>query len=355
MVMLSRTLSRPVAEATIRPTAPIPALLRAALNGTGKYLPVRVLRNDDFHPSLQTSDEWIRTRTGISERHIAGPDESSFTLGLEASREALRCSGLSARDIDLIVFATVTPQTMVPSNACRLQAALGCRSIAAFDVAAACTGFVQALAIANQFIATGACQHVLVVGAEVLSRTLDYSDRNTCILFGDGAGAAIFSSSPADGPGVHWVELFSDGLRGDLIHMPSHVTHRGLPSTTEAIVAPPRPFVRLNGREVFKFAVRALVGLVHEALAAVPLPATGRLFLVPHQVNQRIIDAALPELPIPPDRVILNLDRYGNTSAASIPIALDEALRKHTFESGDHVILAAFGGGLTWGGALLTL
>jgi 3-oxoacyl-[acyl-carrier-protein] synthase-3 len=309
------------------------------------------LRNDEFPSSLETSDEWIRSRTGIRERHIAGPEESSFSLGLEASQRALRHCGLTGRDIDLIVFATVTPLTMVPSNACRLQGALGCRPIGAFDVAAACTGFVQALDVARQFIATGSCQHVLVVGAEALSRTLDYTDRNTCILFGDGAGAVVLSASPGGDHGLRWVRMFSDGLRGDLIHMPSHVTHRGMPLTPDVGVA--RGFVRLNGREVFKFAVRALVALVQEALSYVA--PTDRLFLVPHQVNQRIIDAALQELPLSPARVVVNLEHCGNTSAASIPIALDEALRRQTLGAGDHVILAAFGGGLTWGGALLSL
>jgi 3-oxoacyl-[acyl-carrier-protein] synthase-3 len=354
--MVPDTLSPVIEEAPVRAfTGANRGLLRALLNGTGSSIPTRVLRNSDFHPSLETNDEWIRTRTGIRERHIAGPQENTFTLGLEASREALRRSGLSARDIDLIVFATVTPLTVVPSNACRVQGALGCRPIGAFDVNGACTGFVQALAIAQQFIATGACRHVLVVGADVLSRTTDYTDRNTCILFGDGAGAAILSAAgPAGSTGLRWVRLFSDGQRGELIQMASHVTYRDSPFDGEPEPGKP-PFLRLNGREVFKFAVRALIDLVQEAVASAGLSTSDRLFLVPHQVNQRIIDAAMPHLSIPSDRVILNLDHYGNTSAASIPIALDEAMRNGTLMSGDHIVLAAFGGGLTWGGALLSL
>jgi 3-oxoacyl-[acyl-carrier-protein] synthase-3 len=360
--MVPDMLTRAIEEVSTRPLAGPPRNLpRALLNGTGSCIPAQVLGNGDFHSSLETNDEWIRSRTGIRERHIAGSQENSFTLGLEACREALRRSGLSARDLDLIICATVTPLTMVPSNACRFQGGLGCRPIGAFDVNGACTGFVQALAIANQCIATGSCRHVLVVGAEVLSRTTDYSDRNTCILFGDGAGAAILSASShsshgsGTGAGVRWVRLFSDGVRGELIHMASQVTYRGSPLDREPAEPGKPPFLRLNGREVFKFAVRALIDLVQEALVSSNLSASDRLFLVPHQVNQRIIDAAMPHLGIPSDRVILNLDRYGNTSAASIPIALDEAMRSGTLGPGDHVVMAAFGGGLTWGGALLSL
>jgi 3-oxoacyl-[acyl-carrier-protein] synthase-3 len=360
--MVPDILSRAIEEAPARPLAGLSRNLpRALLNGTGSCIPARVLNNFDFHTTLETNDEWIRTRTGIRERRIAGPDENSFTLGLEASRKALYRSGLSARDLDLIVCATCTPLTMVPSNACRLQGGLGCRPIGAFDINGACTGFVQALAVANQFIAAGACRHVLVVGTEVLSRTTDYNDRNTCILFGDGAGAVILSAAgpagngTASGAGLRWVRLFSDGLRGELIQMSSQVTYRCSPLDGGLDELGKPPFLRLNGREVFKFAVRALIDLVHEALSAADLTSSDRLFLVPHQVNQRIIDAAMPHLAIPSNHVILNLDRYGNTSAASIPIALDEALRSGALGPGDHLVLAAFGGGLTWGGALLSL
>ncbi len=333
-----------------------PTLLRAALAGTGRCLPSRVVRNQDFPASLETSDEWIRTRTGIRERRIAGPDENSFTLGLRASQAALEAAQLGPEEIDLIVCATITPHTMVPSNACRLQAALGCRYIPAFDVLGACTGFLHALSVGNQFIATGTYRNVLVVGTDVLSRTIDYSDRGSCILFGDGAGAAILSPTEDQERGVRWLQLYSDGTRGELIHMHSQVTHVPPPDLSGG---PPaelvRDCVRLNGREVFRFAVRALISLVQDALAAVPLPSNQRLFLVPHQVNGRIIDAALQELPLDIDRVMLNLERYGNTSAASVPIALDEAIRDRVIRPGDHILLAAFGGGLTWGGALISL
>lgn len=330
---------------------------RGLLAGTGCALPDRIVHNQDFPESLNTSDEWIRSRTGIRERRMAGPGESSFSLGLQASQMALLSAETTPAEIDLIVFATVTPDTMVPSNACRLQAALGCRSIGAFDISGACTGFLQGITIGNQFLASGTCTQVLVVGAEVLSRTLDYRDRTSCILFGDGAGAAVLRAGTDAGRGIRWTRLYSDGARAELITMPSQVTSRttvGLDGDT-AEPGPPCPFVQMNGREVFKFAVRSLISLVQEAVASVKIPESQRLFLIPHQVNQRIIDAAMGELPIPADRVVINLDRFGNTSAASVPIALDEAVRTGLVGPGDHLLLVAFGGGMTWGGALISL
>lgn len=340
-----------------RSALPAQALRHAYLAGTGKALPSGVLRNLDFPPSLNTDDAWIHSRTGIRERRIAATNETSASLGLQASRHALASAGLSARDLDLIIFATVTPDSSVPSNACRIQGALGCRPIGAFDVSGACTGFIQGLTIANQFIAAGTCENVLVVGADLLSRTVDYTDRTTCILFGDGAGAVVLSATGQDDYGIRWSRLFSDGQRSDLIWMPSHVSDKGPPlhePTATGGAAHPKA-IWLNGREVFKFAVRCLISLVQEMLLSVPFAANDRIFLVPHQVNQRILDAALPELPIPPERVVVNLERYGNTSAASVPIALDEALRQRYVGCGDHLLLVAFGGGLTWGGTIISL
>lgn len=343
------------ATQTIAPAHRAPAVARrSAVAGTGSCLPARSLHNDDFPTSLDTSDEWIRTRTGIRRRRLTGPDENSFTLGLEASRRAIAAAGLTADDIDLVVCATITPYTMCPSNACRLQGALGCRPIPAFDVLGACTGFIHVMSIADQFIAAGTCNNVLVVGTDVLSRTLDYTDRSTCILFGDAAGAVVLSAAQGEGRGVRWTRMYSDGTRGELIRMPSHVTNTS-PVLSDAKGDGELKYLTLNGREVFRFAVRALVGLVQEALEACPVPEGARFFLVPHQVNQRIIDAALTELPLRPEQVCLNLDRYGNTSAASIPLALDEAVNDGTLRPGDHLLLAAFGGGLTWGGMVLTL
>ncbi|NBO92798.1 MAG: ketoacyl-ACP synthase III [Planctomycetia bacterium] len=328
---------------------------RSAVVGTGSCLPARSVHNDDFPATLATNDEWIRTRTGIRCRRLTGPDENSYTLGLEAGRRAIAAAGLTANDIDLIVCATVTPYTMCPSNACRFQGELGCRPIPAFDVIGACTGFIHVMSIADQFIQSGTCNNVLVVGSDVLSRTLDYTDRSTCILFGDAAGAVVLSATGEQGRGVRWTRMYSDGARGDLIRMPSHVTNTIAVLSEGQAAAPVIPHLVLNGREVFRFAVRALVGLVQEALEACPVPEGARFLLVPHQVNQRIIDAALQELPLRPEQVVLNLDRYGNTSAASIPLALDEAVATGTVRSGDHLLMAAFGGGLTWGGIMLTL
>ncbi|MFO0926813.1 MAG: beta-ketoacyl-ACP synthase III [Gemmataceae bacterium] len=346
----------PISLSSGRSTVAGPALRHAYLAGTGQALPSRVLRNRDFPPSLNTDDGWIHSRTGIRERRIASAEETSASLGVAASRHALAAAGLSPRDLDLIIFATVTPESSVPSNACRVQGALGCRPIGAFDVSGACTGFVQGLTIASQFIATGTCENVLVVGADVLSRTVDYTDRTTCILFGDGAGAVVLSATGQTDYGIRWSRLFSDGQRSDLIWMPSHVTDKGPPLTgSDGPTATHPKAIWLNGREVFKFAVRCLIALVQEMLTSVSFPTGDRVFLVPHQVNQRILDAALPELAIPPDRVIVNLDRYGNTSAASVPVALDEACRGRMVGPGDHLLLVAFGGGMTWGGTVLSL
>ncbi|MGL4553222.1 MAG: beta-ketoacyl-ACP synthase III [Gemmataceae bacterium] len=332
-----------------------PVARRSAVAGTGSCLPARSMHNDDFPATLSTSDEWIRTRTGIRRRRLTGPGENSYTLGLEASRRAIAASGLTAKDIDLVVCATITPYTMCPSNACRFQGELGCRPIPAFDVLGACTGFIHVMSIADQFIQSGACNNVLVVGTDVLSRTLDYTDRTTCILFGDAAGAVVLSSTDQPGRGVRWTRMYSDGARGDLIRMPSHVTNTSPVLSDGAGGDTGLRHLTLNGREVFRFAVRALIGLVQEAMEACPVPDGARFFLVPHQVNQRIIDAALTELPLRPEQVVLNLDRYGNTSAASIPLALDEAVASGVVRPGDHLLMAAFGGGLTWGGMMLTL
>jgi 3-oxoacyl-[acyl-carrier-protein] synthase-3 len=337
----------------LAPTTWVPR--QAAIVGTGSFVPQRAVHNNEFPPSLQTSDEWIRTRTGIRERRLTSQNENTYTLGLEACRRAIESAGLTPEDIDLIVCATVTPYTMCPSNACRYQGALGCRPIPAFDVIGACTGFIHATSIADQFIRAGTCEHVLVVGTEVLSRTLDYTDRGSCVLFGDAAGAMILQATDQPGRGIRWSKIYSDGTRGELIRMPSHVTNTRPVLSNEIPTDPPLHYLTINGREVYRFAVRAFVGLVQEALEACPVPEGSRFLIVPHQVNQRIIDAALEELPIQPEQIMLNLDRYGNTSAASIPLALDEAVRDGRLQPGDQVLLAAFGGGLTWGGIVLGL
>lgn len=322
--------------------------IRSILRGTGSSLPVRVVPNDWFVGVIDTSDEWIRTRTGISERRHVGPGETSSSLGIEASRKAIESAGLTPDDIDLIICATVTPDEMCPHNACAIHAALGCRPIPAFDVAAACTGFLYAMSIADQFIRTGTARNVLTVGSEVLSRALDFTDRNSCILFGDGAGAAIFSASDHPTRGVHGIKTYADGGPRDLIHVPGLVTPHPVGET-------PNPHIRLNGREVFKFAVRRMVEMTQDAITECRLNGLEIDLLIPHQVNSRIIDSALEQTGFPRDRVMVNLDKYGNTSAASVPIALDEAIREGRAKPGDTLLLVAFGGGLTWGSTLLTL
>ncbi|HVK18884.1 MAG TPA: beta-ketoacyl-ACP synthase III [Fimbriiglobus sp.] len=327
-------------------------LTRAVLRGTGSCVPDRVVPNEEFAETLDTSDEWIRTRTGIRERRFAGVADTAATLGAEAARRALDAAGVSAQDVDLIVCATVTPDLMCPSTACLVQAALGCRPIPAFDVSAACSGFIYALSVAEQYVRTGTAKTALVIGTDVLSRVSDFADRNTCILFGDGAGAAVLGPAPDRSVGLHKVQLFADGTRQELIQVPSMVTPNPPPGTG---TLPQLRYLRMHGREVFKFAVYQMIELVEQAQQDCRKLERELALIIPHQVNSRIIDAALDALELPADKVMVNLDKYGNTSAASVPIALDEAIRTGRVKPGDTVLLVAFGGGLTWSSALLTL
>jgi 3-oxoacyl-[acyl-carrier-protein] synthase III len=322
------------------------------VRGTGTSVPSRVVPNDEFSETLDTSDEWIRTRTGIRERRIAGPGESAATLGLDAARSALAAANLAPNDLDLIVCGTVTPDLMCPSTACLIQAGLGCRPIPAFDIAAACSGYVYALGVADQAIRCGSAKTALVIGAEVLTRTVDFSDRNTCILFGDGAGATVLAASDNSNTGIRKVRLYADGARQELIQLPSMVSPNPPPGPG---TLPHLRHIRINGREVFKFAVYRMIELVEQAQADCQELGCDIDLMVPHQVNQRIIDAALEATGFPATRVMVNLDRYGNTSAASVPIALDEAVRSGKAKTGDTILLVAFGGGLTWSSALVTL
>lgn len=324
----------------------------SAILGTGRFLPPRIVPNSEFLATLDTSDEWIRSRTGISERRYAGTGDTSATMGTLAAREALAAANVQPGEIDLIVCATVTPDMMCPSTANLIQAYLDCNPVPAFDVSAACSGFVYALTVGDQFIRTGTARRVLVVGTEVLSRVADFTDRNTCILFGDGAGAVVLGPSTKPGVGLHKLRLYADGGRQELIQVPSKVTPNPPPGNA---VLPNLNYLRMNGREVFKFAVNTLRDMIVQAQAdCEELGKTIRL-IVPHQVNVRIIDAVLEGMKIPPEQVIVNLDRYGNTSAASVPIALDEAVRSGRCGQGDTVLLVAFGGGLTWSSAIITL
>jgi 3-oxoacyl-[acyl-carrier-protein] synthase-3 len=325
------------------------------LRGTGSCLPARVVPNDEFTDilNLDTSDEWIRTRTGIRERRFASLGETSASLGAIAAQRALESCGLTATDIDLIVCATSTPDLISPATGCLIQAALGCRHIPAFDLAAACSGFLYGLSVASQFIRTGAARHALVVGTEVLSRALDFTDRNSCIIFGDGAGAVVVSAHPDPNAGLRSVRLYSDGTRQELIQVPSKVTPNPAPG---APLQPRLEFIRIVGREVYRFAVTRMVELIEQAAKDCrELGIPGIDVFIPHQVNSRIIDAALEATNFPREKVVVNLDKYGNTSAASVPIALDEAIRSGRCKPGDTLLLVAFGGGLTWSSAILTL
>jgi 3-oxoacyl-[acyl-carrier-protein] synthase-3 len=326
-------------------------LMRAALRGTGSCVPPRVVPNEEFTDTLDTSDEWIRSRTGIRERRFVGVADSAATLAVGAAREALAAAGVAARDVDLIICATVTPDLMCPSTACLIQSALGCPPVPAFDLSAACSGFLYALSVGDQYIRTGAAKCALIIGADVLSRTVDFTDRNTCILFGDAAGAAVLGPT-TDRSGLHRVRLYADGTRQELIQVPSTVTPDPPPGPG---TLPHLRHLRMHGREVFKFAVYQMIELIEQAQKdCVELEREIDL-IVPHQVNSRIIDAALEAVELPADRVMVNLDKYGNTSAASVPVALDEAIRTGRAKRGDTVLMVAFGGGLTWSSALLTL
>ncbi len=326
--------------------------LGIALRGTGSCLPVRVVPNAEFEKTLDTSDEWIQSRTGIRERRIAGPGETTGTMGLAAARQALEAAQLTARDIDLIICATVTPEMMFPSTACFIQAGLGCRAIGSFDLLAACSGFVYALAAGSQFIRTGAYRNVLVLGAETLSRIVDYTDRGSCILFGDGAGAAVLSATPEPERGLRFFRLYADGHNHELLHLPGGGSRH---PTSAQTVAQRMHYMKINGREVYKFAVTRMQELIQEAMTECGLSVDDVKLVVPHQVNQRIIDSAIRHLNFPPEKVMGNLDRYGNTSAASVPIALDEAVRTGRLVKGDTALLVAFGGGFTWASAVITL
>lgn len=319
---------------------------RAQIIGCGSYLPKRQVSNDELALSVDTSDEWIVQRTGIKSRHIAAEDEMTSDMALAASRSALAGSGLDPADLDLIVVATTTPDFTFPATAVRVQAELGMTGGMAFDVQAVCSGFVYALAVANNFIITGQVKTALVIGAETFSRILDWEDRSTCVLFGDGAGAVVLRAADGQGTsddrGVLSTHLHSDGRYQNMLYVDGGVCATGTVG-----------HVRMHGREVFKFAVNKLAEVVDEALQANGLTAADVRWLVPHQANRRIIDAMARKLDLPPDRVVLTVERHANTSAASIPLALAEIAADGRVEAGDLLLLEAMGGGFTWASALV--
>ncbi|MGG4035827.1 beta-ketoacyl-ACP synthase III [Paenibacillus cisolokensis] len=317
--------------------------------GTGKYVPEKVLTNRDLESMVETSDEWIVTRTGIRERRIASAEEATSDLAYEAAERALADAGVSAEELDLIVVATITPDMFFPSTACLLQEKLGAKQAAAFDLSAACSGFIYGLATVSSMIASGMYERALVVGAECLSRVTDYTDRNTCILFGDGAGAVVLGRVP-EGRGFRSFELGADGAGGELLKICGGGSR--LPATAES-VAGRRHFIEMAGSEVFKFAVRIMGSAAEEALRKAGMDKSDIDLLVPHQANIRIIQSALNRLDLPEEKCMINLDRYGNVSAASIPIALAEAVEEGRVKEGDRIVMVGFGGGLTWGACTL--
>lgn len=326
------------------------SLYRAFIAGMGHALPEGTLTNADLEKIVETSDEWIATRTGIRSRHKAAPDEFTSTFATRAARTALERAGVSAADLDLIICATVCPDMALPSTAVLIQSQLGARKAAAFDVAAACSGFLYALTIASQFIATGAGRNILIIGAELLTRYVDYADRSTCVIFGDGAGAAVISRSPDDQRGVLATRIQSDGDLAEFLYIPGGGTR--IPTSHES-VDQGQHFIKMKGNELFKVAVRSMEDLSRKVLDEVKMTAGDIDLLVPHQANQRITDAVADRLGIPSEKVYSNIARIGNTSSASIPICLDELSEAGQLKPGMTVMLTAFGAGTTWGSVLM--
>ncbi|HEX6998489.1 MAG TPA: beta-ketoacyl-ACP synthase III [Gammaproteobacteria bacterium] len=317
--------------------------MHSRIIGTGKYLPAKVLTNFDLERMVDTSDEWIRTRTGIERRHIAADDEMTSDLARHAAIAAMEAAGIGPADVDLIVVGTTTPDLIFPNVACLLQEKLGIRGGAAFSVEAACSGFLYALSVADQFVRSGQARHALVVGAETMSRIVDWTDRETCVLFGDGAGAVILEAS--EEPGVLYSRLGADGRYRELLHATTGVSARAMAGDV--------PTLRMRGNEVFKVAVRTLESIVDEVIETNRLEKGAIDWLIPHQANIRIIQATAKRLGMPMERVILTVQEHGNTSAASVPMALDTAVRDGRVKRGDLLLLEAFGGGFTWGTALV--
>jgi 3-oxoacyl-[acyl-carrier-protein] synthase-3 len=316
-------------------------MIHSRIIGSGRCLPERVVLNDELATKLETTDEWIRTRTGICQRHIAAPGQSSSDLAFEASREALAAAGVSPAELDLIIVATSTPDFIFPSTACLLQARLGASGGAAFDVQAVCSGFVYALATADAYLRGGLARTALVVGAEVFSRILDWEDRSTAVLFGDGAGAVLLRADSA--PGIEATALHADGSQAGILSVPGNVCGGKVIGS---------PFLQMDGQAVFKFAVRVLDEVAREVLGRVGATIDELDWLIPHQANVRIIEATAKRLGLSPDRAIVAVDRHANTSAASIPLAFDEAVRDGRIKAGQRVLFEGVGGGFTWGAVL---
>jgi 3-oxoacyl-[acyl-carrier-protein] synthase III len=317
--------------------------LRAVIKGTGSALPRNRVSNAELAARVDTSDEWITERTGIKFRHIAEPDETTATLAADASRKALQAAGMTAADIDLIILATATPDQTFPASATLVQHALGCNGCVAFDVAAVCSGFLYAFSVAESMIRAGSAKNALVIGSETFSRILDWEDRATCVLFGDGAGAVVLSGEVGT-RGALATRLHADGRHNELLYVD------GGPSTTGTVGK-----LRMKGREVFRHAVTNLTNVLYEALEAAELQPTDVDWVVPHQANARIIDATAKKLGLDPDKVVMTVDQHANTSAASVPLALDVAVRDGRIKAGDIIVLEAMGGGFTWGASVVRM
>jgi len=318
--------------------------MHSRIVGTGSYLPLEIVSNDELAKRVDTSDEWIRSRTGIRQRHIAAAEEKTSDLALAASRQALAAAGLAPAAVDLIVLATTTPDMVFPSTACILQDKLGAHNGPAFDVQAVCSGFVYGIATADNFIRSGQYKRALVVGAEVFSRILDWSDRGTCVLFGDCAGAVVLAADKK--PGIHASVLRADGSQAEILSVPGNVCGGAVLGT---------PYLRMDGQAVFKFAVRVLEESARETVAAAGMALEDIDWLIPHQANVRILEATARKLGLARDKLVVTVDHHGNTSAASVPLALDEYVRAGKIRSGQRLLLQGVGGGFTWGSSLVTL
>ncbi len=319
-------------------------MIYSRIAGTGSYLPEKILTNADLEKMVDTTDQWIRERTGIEKRHIAGPDETTCDLAEPAARAAMEAAGVGPEDIDLIVLATTTPDQIFPSTACILQERLGIHGCPAFDIQAVCTGFVYATSVADKFLRTGCAKTALVIGAEVFSRIIDWTDRNTCVLFGDGAGAVVLQAS--EEPGIISTHLHADGSYKELLHVPAGVG-KGFDEVKAG-----RAYTEMRGNEVFRMAVTTLGRIVDETLEYSGMEKSDVDWLIPHQANTRIINATARKLDMDMEHVVVTVDQHGNTSAASIPLAFDAAVRDGRIKRGEILLMEAFGGGFTWGSIL---
>lgn len=322
----------------------------AVIAGTGSFVPAKTLSNEDLEKMVDTSDEWITTRTGIKVRHICSDGESTATLGTEAAKKAIENAGVTPEDIDFIIVATITPEMVFPSTACFIQDAIGAKNAWAFDLSAACSGFVYALSVAQQFISSGRYKTALVIGAETLSKITDYEDRNSCVLFGDGAGAVVLKRGEDDSAGVMYSNSSSDGSGWTSLNCKAYGSRNPV---SKPLADPKMAYMTINGREIYQLAVRRIVEMVNDCLEKCDLSIEDVDMFIPHQMNARIIESVAKRLKMKDENVFIDIDKFGNTSAASIPIALDDCFKQGKIKKGDVVLLAAFGAGLTWGANII--